>query len=249
MWQELVWNLDFLRGLIFFALAILVAIFLIPRILKRLQAERDKRLAKALLKRWGADCIGAIELVMPHTTQRVQVKENGSVHECSREVEIKEDGSLVESSDGLAVNLTIHQLWDDIRQGKRQPDGSAMVINNVLDKVLFSEEERAQKELPLDKTYSLQNIWGGQRDVPKAFISRILNPMYAKLEIFDLELLPISELEQAMQHLEFFRQRGYVSRYDFMSYGLHLAQSMEKFAKYLWKLENWSNKAKTQNRS
>ena len=68
--------------------------------------------------------------------------------------------------------------------------------------------------------------------------------MYEKIEIFDVELLPIGELEMAMSYLDSFSQQGYFTRTQFMSYALHLAQSMEKFEKYLWKLANWSNRAR-----
>ena len=232
MWHELIWNVDFLRGLIFLAIGISAAILLIPRILKRLQAQRDKRLAKALLRQWGHICISAITALKPDT-----------------ETEQKARFELFDSGDWdlsgyVSTEQIIDHLWKNIRNGKREPEGSAMIINNALEKVLYSDEERTNKGLPPEKKYPFPS----SRAVPRSWLRRILNPMYAKMEIFDVELLPIGELEMAMSYLDSFSQQGHFTRHQFMSYALHLAQSMEKFAKYLWKLENWSNKAKTQNR-
>jgi hypothetical protein len=66
--------------------------------------------------------------------------------------------------------------------------------------------------------------------------------MYAKIEIFDVELLPITELEMAMSYLESFSKEGSFTMYQFMSYAFNLAESMEKFEKYLWKLDGRSDK-------
>jgi hypothetical protein len=228
MWHELIWNIDFLRGLIFFAFGILAAILLIPRILKRLQAERDKRLAKALLRQWSHICISAITADKPDTETEQRAR---------MELFDKGDRDL---SGYVSTEQTIDQLWNDIRNGKKEPDGSAMIIYNALEQVLYSDEERQNKGLPPEKKYPLS----GSRAVPKSWLRRILNPMYAKIEIFDVELLPIGELEMAMSYLDSFSQQGYFTRTQFMSYALHLAQSMEKFEKYLWKLENWSNGAR-----
>ena len=226
MLHELIWNIDFVRGLIFFALTVLAAVWLIPWAIERLRRKREKQLTKTLLKEWGAYCRSAITFMMPHNIQRLQ---------------IKEDGSIAESSDGVTVDAIINQVWQDIQEGKRKPDGSAMIINNALEQVLYSDEERKSKGLPPEKRYLFPQ---SSQAVPRSWLSRILNPMYAKIEIFDVELLPIGELEMAMSYLDSFSQQGHFTRHLFMSYTLHLAQSMEKFAKYLWKLENWSNGAR-----
>lgn len=220
MWQELVWNAEFARGLIFFALAILAAIFLIPSILRRLQAERDKRLAKALLKKWGGDCTGAMMRLRPPIFQSIEIEGYSSTGD-----------------------ETVFQFWWDIKEGKRGPDGSAKIIDNALTKAIFSDEERTGKESLPDETYP---FFRGDPAISKAMIGRILNPMYAKLEIFDLELLPINELEMAMSQLDTFSQLGHMTTLGFSSYAYELARSMEKFAKYLWKLENWSHEAETE---
>ena len=229
MWQALVWNVEFLRGIIFFALGIVAALFLIPHILKRLQAERDKRLAKALLKEWGLDCIGAMMYLKPIGTPMIEIEEYGH--------SIKPDH--------FDPDLPIFLFWQDIQEGKRGPEGAADVIYEVFQKVLYSDEERAMKKAPPDKTYpfDIRHL-----TFPRVTIRRILNPMYAKLEIFELELLPNNELEMAMGYLDTFAQSGYINRYTLISYALHLAQSMEKFAKYLWRLEGWSKNSKLKKR-
>jgi hypothetical protein len=231
MWQELIWNVGFLQGLILLALGISAALFLIPRILKSLQAQRDERLAKALLRQWGHICISAITADKPDTETEQEAR-----------MELFESGDW-DLSGYVSTEGTIDQLWEDIRNGKREPDGSAMIINNALDKVLYSDEERKSKGLPPEKKYPFPS----SRAVPRSWLRRILNPMYANIEIFDVELLPIGELEMAMSYLDSFSQQGYFTRGQFVSYALHLAQSMEKFGKYLWKLEKWPHKAEPQN--
>ena len=140
-------------------------------------------------------------------------------------------------SGGWSSSLPAFSLWNDMKEGKRTPEGAANIIHQALSKVLFSDEERAMRSSPPDTTYRFSS---GDPEVPRAMIRRILNPLYAKLEIFDLELLPIGELEMAMSYLDGFSQQGAMTRYGYISYALHLAQSMEKFGKYLWKLENWA---------
>lgn len=226
MWHELIWNIDFLRGLIFFALGILAAILLIPRILKR----RDKQLAKALLRKWGNTCVSTITELKPDTETEQMAR-----------MELFESGEY-DLSGYVSTEETIHQIWQDNQNGRREPDGSAMIISNALEKVLYSDEERKNKELPSEKTYQFPCNLAA---LTRLWVRTILNPMYAKMEIFDAELLPIGELELVLSHLDEFSQQGYFSRHEFMSCVLHLAQSMEKFAKYLRKLDNWPNKLRT----
>jgi len=226
MWQELIWNVDFLRGLIFFAFGILAAILLIPRILEDLQAQRDERLAKALLRQWGRICIAAITADKPDTETEQRAR---------MELSDKGDWDL---TGYVSTEQTIDHLWEEVQSGKRKPDDSAMIIRNALEQVLYSEEERTHKGTPPEKKYSFPS----SRAVPRSWVKRILNPMYAKIEIFDVELLPIGELEMAMSYLNSFSQQGYFTRHQFISYAHHLAQSMEKFAKYLWQLEGWATK-------
>lgn len=232
MWQDIVWDIDFaqqlLVGFIFLILAISAAILLIPNILRRLQTARDKHLAKALLKEWGGDCIGAMMRLKPigHT------------------IEIEGYSHYTESG-GYGSDFPIFKFWKDIKEGKRNPDGVAMIIYDAFQKTLYSDEEKAMKSIPSLK-YPLSI---GETAVPTAMIKRVLNPMYAKLEVFELDRLPINELEMAMSYLDTFKELGYMERSTFGSYALHLAQSMEKFAKYLWKLENWSHKAEIKERT
>ena len=226
MWQALVWNVGFLQGLIFLALGISAAVFLIPRIVRSLQAQRDERLAKALLRQWGHICIGAITADKPDTETEQKAR-----------MELFESGDW-DLSGYASTEQTIDQLWEDIRNGKREPDGSAMIIYNALEQVLYGDEERANKGTPPEKKYPFPS----SQAVPRSWVRRILNPMYAKIEIFHVELLPIGELEMAMSYLDSFSQQGHFTRHQFMSYALHLAQSMEKFAKYLWQLEGWATK-------
>ncbi|GAH84769.1 unnamed protein product, partial [marine sediment metagenome] len=76
MLNEIFWNIEFARGLIFFALGIVVAIILIPKVLERLQVKRDKRLAIKLLKQFGYTCICAITRSMPPTYGLVEIEGN-----------------------------------------------------------------------------------------------------------------------------------------------------------------------------
>jgi len=46
----------------------------------------------------------------------------------------------------------------------------------------------------------------------------------------------------AMSELDGFSQLGHMTTLGFRSYAGHLTAAMEKLAKYLWKLENWSHK-------
>ena len=61
---------------------------------------------------------------------------------------------------------------------------------------------------------------------------------FTKFEIFDPNLLPVDELETAMSTLEQIERLGYVTRFEFQVYAAHLNRSIERFGKYLWKLEH-----------
>jgi hypothetical protein len=201
-----------------FVLGILAAIFFIPREIRRLEERRNEELVKGLLREWGRDCEAAITVIMPAG---------------SKKFVIKEDGGIVESSDGVGIDAIIVGVWQEIIEGRRVPDGLGSIIDSAVQKTILSDEEGEGKGSGVEQVYLLRG------DVPKAFVSRVLNPMYAKLEIFDLKLLPIHELELVMDYLESFRQRGTMTRYKLVSYVHHLGESMEKFGKYLWRLEKW----------
>jgi hypothetical protein len=223
MWRELIWNIEFARNFISVVIGILVASFIIPWILK----QRDKRLAKDLIRQWGNACMNAILVLKPDT-----------------EAEQKQRSELFEKGDWelkkyVSADQIINDIWENIEKGKEEPDGSAKIIMNVLEKVLYSDEERNKKGLPSEKKYTFPS---NQADLIRLWVRRILNPMYAKIEIFDLELLPIGELELVMINLDRFSKQGHFSRHEFVSFAFHLALSMEKFGEYLWKLENLSNK-------
>lgn len=208
-------------NIVLFILAILAAIFFIPWVLKRLQEKQNKRLTKALLRKWGDDCIAAIMLLKP----------------AGKMIEI-EDYPHSAGPGHYDSDLPIWLFWEDIKEGRKDPEGAAKKIHDAFSNVLFSDEERTMKSIP-----NLQYpVFSGDITGPSTMIKRIMNPMYAKLEIFELESLPINELEVAMGCLDTFKQSGYMERTKFISYAYHLAQSMEKFAKYLWKLENRQQK-------
>jgi len=218
-------------AIIFFVLGIVLAIFLIPKEIKRLEGKRDRHLIKGLLREWGAHCERAIVLAMPMDVRNKWLR-------------IKEDGGIVESNGGFRVNEIISQVWKEIREGEREPKGSAMLVSKAVNEVMYSDEEKKGERtlIESDPKYKLEDIFGRERELPKAFISRILNTIYAKLEIFDMKLLPIIELEGVMEHLELFRAKDEIIRSQFILYAGKLAKSMEMFGIYLWKLENWSNK-------
>ena len=218
-------------AIIFFVLGIVLAIFLIPKEIKRLEGKRDRQLIKGLLREWGANCERAIVLAMPMDVRNKWLR-------------IKEDGGIVESNGGFRFNDIISQIWGGIREGEREPKGSAKLVSKAVSEVMYSDEEKKGERtlIEIDPKYQLEDIFGRERELPKAFISKILNTIYAKLEIFDLKLLPIIELEGVMEHLEFFRAKDSIIRSQFMLYAGKLAQSMEMFGIYLWKLENRSKK-------
>ena len=227
-------NDEWLRGFLFFGLSVLAAAFLIPWALERQRKKRDRELIKALLKEWGDDCERAIVLALPRDVRKKWLK-------------IKEDGDIVESDGGFRVNDIIRQVWTGIREGEREPKGSAEFVSKAVYEVMYSEEEKkgGKTLIESDPKYQLEDIFGRERELPTAFISKILNEIYAKLNIFDLKLLkllPIKELERVMEHLEFFRAKDYIIRSQLMLYTGKLAQSMEMFGIYLWKLENRSEK-------
>jgi len=137
MWQALVWNIEFARGLTFFALGIVAAIILIPKVLERLQAKRDKRLAIKLLKQFGYTCICAITRSMPPTYGLVEIEGNT-------------DGDIM------------MQFWKDIHEGRKQPDGSGRIICKALEKAIFSEKERGDEKSLLKAREQTYPFFGGE---------------------------------------------------------------------------------------
>jgi hypothetical protein len=225
-------NIELVVEICMFVLGIVLAIFFIPRGIKRLEERRNRELIKKLLKEWGADCERAIVLAMPMDVRKKWLR-------------IKEDGGIVESNGGFRVNDIISQVWKGIREGEREPKGSAMLVSKAVYEVMYSAEEKKGERtlIESDPKYKLEDIFGRERELPTAFISKILNTIYAKMEIFDLKdlkLLPIEELEGVKEHLEFFRAKDEIIRSQFILYAGKLAQSMEMFGIYLWKLENRS---------
>jgi len=219
-------------GIGLFVASILAAIFGIPRAIKWREGKRDRKLIKTLLKEWGGDCERAIVLAMPMDVR-------------SKWLRVKDDGGIVESNDGFRVNDIIGQVWNGIREGKREPKGSAQLVSKAVYEVMYSKDEKEGKKtlVESDPEYELKDIHGREREVPKAFISKILNTIYAKLEILELKNLPIKELEGAMEHLDFFGEKQSIIRSQLILYADKLAESMEKFGIYLWELEKWSKKS------
>jgi hypothetical protein len=240
MWHELIWSAETYRALIvgffFLTLSVVAAWRVIPWALERKRKEREKQLIKGLLKEWVEACGMGIVLAMPRDVK-------------DKWLQMKEDGGIAESDSGFRVNDVIGQVWRGIREGSREPKGSAALISEAIFEVMHSnEEKKGGKSLAeSDPRYRLTDIFDRERELPTGFISRMLNTIYAKLEIFDLKLMPIKELERAMERLQFFRVKDYIVRSQLMFYTHELAVSMEMFGIYLWKLENWSSKAKAQN--
>lgn len=218
-----------------FVASILAAIYGIPRAIKWREGKRDRKLIKALLKEWGGDCERAIVLAMPMDVR-------------SKWLRVKDDGGIVESNDGFRVNDIIGQVWNGIREGKREPKGSAQLVSKAVYEVMYSKEEKEGEKTMVESEpkYELKDIHGREREVPKAFVSKMLNTVYAKcakVEILELKKLPIKELEGAKGHLEFFEEKQYITRSQFILYAGKLAKSMEKLGIYLWELEKWSKKS------
>jgi len=218
--------------IILFLLGIVLAIVFVPREIKRLEGKSNRGLVKILLKEWGAVCERAIVLAMPRDVRKILLR-------------IKEDGEIVESNDGVGVNDIISQVWKEIREGRREPKGSAKLVNKAVFEVMYSDEKKKGERnlIESDPKYQLEGPFGRQRELPTAFISPILNTIYAKRDIFDTKFMPVKELEGVMEHLELFRAKDEISRSQFMLYAGKLAGSMEMFGEYLWKLENWSKKS------
>jgi hypothetical protein len=234
MLDELIWNVETYRalivGVIFFTLSVVVAWKVIPLALERERKKREKRLVKELLREWGGDCERAIVLAMPSDVRK-------------KWLQTEEDGDIVGCNSGFRFYDIVNQIWKDIREGERQPEGSAKGVKKAVHEVMYSDEEKkGQRTLvERDPKYQLKNIFGRERELPTAFISRILNTIYAKLEILELKNLPIIELEGARDHLDFFENKKII-RSQIMLYVDKVAKSMEMFGIYLWKLENWSEK-------
>jgi hypothetical protein len=214
-----------------FVVGIVAAIFLIPREIKRLERKKNGELIKALLKEWGEDCGRAIVLAMPMAVR-------------SKWLRVKDDGGIVESKDGFTVYEIISQVWAGIREGERDPNGSGTLVKRAVYEVMYSDEEKEGKKILVDSDleYVIKDIWGRERELPKAFVSKMLNTIYAKLEILELKNLPIKELEGAREHLDFFEEKQKIIRSQLILYTNKVADSMEKFGIYLWELEEWSKK-------
>ena len=214
--------------LVLFVLGIILAIVFVPREIKRREGKSNRGLVKELLKEWGAGCERAIVLAMPRDVRK-------------RLLRIKEDGEIVESSDGLGVDDIISQVWKEIREGRRKPKASAMLVMEAVNEVMYTDEEKKGERtlIERDPKYQLEDIFGRQRELPTALISPILKTIYAKRDIFDTKFVPAKELEGAMEHLQLFRAKDEISRSQFMLYARKLADSMEMFGEYLWKLEGW----------
>ena len=227
----MIMSIELVIAIILFVLGIVLAIFLIPKEIKWLEGRSNRKLIKKLLREWGDDCGRAIVLAMPMDVRKKWLR-------------IKEDGGIVESNDGFRVNEVISKVWMGIREGEREPQGSAMLVSKAVYEVMYSEEEKKGERtlVEIDPKYKLEDIFGRERELPKAFISKILNTIYAKVEIFDLKLLPIIELEGVVEHLEFFRGKDSIIRSQFILYAGKLAKSMEMLGIYLWKLENRTKK-------
>jgi len=226
-------NIEWVRDIILFALGIVLAIWLVPKGIKRLEAKSNRKLVKELLRAWGGDCERAIVLAMPMDVRHKSLR-------------IREDGRIVESNDGARVNDILDEAWREIREGKRESKESAMLVSQAVFEVMYSDDEKAGKRtlIESDPKYQLEDIHGRQRELPTALIGPILKTIYAKRDIFDTKFLPVKELEGAMEHLEFFRAKDEIIRSQFMLYAGKLAQSMEMFGEYLWKLENRSSKSR-----
>lgn len=201
---------------VFFLLAVVAAIYLIPKMLQRSQKKREKQLAKNLLRKWCSNCMASIMRLKPSTHNAMTIDGYPDMHE---------------------LKLTT-QILKDVIEGRKSTDGIAGRLNRALERTLYSDEEFAWKEPPPEVKFS---FFGGDPAVPRSWIRQTLNGMYAKSEIFELDRLPIQELELAMSILDTFSQWGYMKRDEFISMTMHLAQSFEKFAKYLWLLEDWAD--------
>lgn len=223
MWQELIWNIDFGRqlivGLIFLVLALLAAVYVVPTILSRWQRRRDVDTVKRLLRRWGNTCVFAVWRLNPIGNKAIPI----------------EGYNFTTESGGYSSYQPLSLFWRDIETGKRKPDDAAEVLDEAIRKVMYSENERTTPNPSPDPHYMLGR---GDLEVSKTMLRTILNPMYAKFEIFDLNLLPVDELETAMSTLEQVERLGYVTRFEFQVYAAHLNRSIERFGKYLWKLEH-----------
>ena len=98
----------------------MLTVLLIPWILKYLQAKQEKRLIKALLGNWGGSCIAAIERLFPI-------------------------GNGIIDIDGYGCSCL---FWKEIRDGKREPKGTAVIIGKAFEKALYSEGEWSMKTTP-----------------------------------------------------------------------------------------------------
>jgi hypothetical protein len=143
-----------------------------------------------------------------------------------------------------SVDADIMKFWEQIQEGKRQPDGLAEIVDTALKRAILLESDRKDGKSLLRALGQTCPFFKGDPEIIRAYVSQILNSMYAKLEIFEMDLLPISPLESARSQLDGMSQLGHMRLGDFLSYASDLARSLEQFGKYIWKLENWPRKAR-----
>lgn len=120
--------------------------------------------------------------------------------------------SFTTESGGFSSCQPLSLFWQDIEKGKRKPDGAAEVLDEAIRKLAYSEDEQLASSSSPEPRYRLGR---GDLEVSKTMIRTILNQMYAKIEIFDLDLLPVDELEMAMSTLEQTERSGYITRFEF----------------------------------
>lgn len=209
MLNEVFCSIEFVRGLVLLGLGILAAIYLIPIILERMQAKRDKQLAIKLLKHFGFTCIWAMRHSKPP----------------------------------IYGSFNIIRLWKDICEGKREPDLSALKIDGELTRALSKQGKRGDEKMMPKTSAQAYRFFEEDPQIFKAYLSEILNIIYANLEIFELDQLPISHLELARSELDAMSQAGDIEKDSFIGYAKQLTMSFEYFGQYLWKLNNWPSKA------
>lgn len=211
MWYELIWNVEFLQGLIHIGVGVLAAIIMVPWILRRMEARRNRRLAKELLREWSGNCVSAIALLYSNI--------------------VKEEEEMV-----VQVEKNIDGIWGEIINAERDPEGSGVLISNAISQGIHSDEEENNNGMRTKKIYGLE----GDLVIERSLIKSIVDPMYAKIEIFNIEWLPIEDMEVAMSYLNEFSELRKCTGEQLMTCVNGLAGSMEMFEKYIWRLDNWA---------
>jgi len=190
------------------AIAVGTTIFLVERVLRNLQQERDNEARVKILRDIGGDCLGAIQ--------------RGFVG--------------IFGMRGPTLNeQPLAGAWRlGIQTGNTPADGLRDTLSLQYQQTVYTEEELHSKNPPRERTV-LSNS-NKDFDIALVMVLRALGKAYARLELFELEDLPINSLERASWVLRDGKDNGVLSDFEGSVLISHLSGAAEKCGKLLWEL-------------